>query len=56
MRKGQEVKRVGAVQISTDLSPIERRVGLACKIAKLKTGGIGSGFKHNNVISSKKSK
>ena len=24
----------GGVQISTDLSPIERRVGLACKIAK----------------------
>ena len=38
MRKGQEVKRVGAVQISTDLSPIERRVGLACKIAKLNMG------------------
>ena len=28
------------VQISTNCSPIERRVGLACKIAKLKTGGI----------------
>jgi hypothetical protein len=31
--------RVGAVQISTDRSPIERRVGVACKIAKWKTGG-----------------
>lgn len=28
----------GGVQISTDLSPIERRVGLACKIAKWMTG------------------
>ena len=26
------------MKISTDLSPIERRVGLACKIAKWKTG------------------
>ena len=33
-----DVYRVGAVQISTDLSPIERRVGVACKIAKWKMG------------------
>lgn len=30
--------RVGGVKISTDLAPIERRVGLACKIAKLNMG------------------
>lgn len=31
---------VGGVQISTDLSPIERRVGLACAVAKWMPGGI----------------
>ena len=30
--------RVGGVKISTAPAPIERRVGLACKIAKWKTG------------------
>ena len=36
---------VGAIQISTDPSPIERRVGVACKIAKWMMGGI----KHYNM-------
>ena len=31
---------VGAIQISTDPSPIERRVGVACAVAKLNMGGI----------------
>ena len=30
--------RVGAVRISTGMAPRERRGGLACKIAKWKTG------------------
>ena len=29
---------VGAIQISTDPSPIERRVGVACAVAKLNMG------------------
>ena len=33
-----DVYRVGAVQISTDLSPIERRVGVARTVAKLNMG------------------
>ena len=35
---GIDGAKVGAIQISTDPSPIERRVGLACKIAKLNMG------------------
>lgn len=30
--------KVGGIEISTDLSSIERRVGAACKIAKWMTG------------------
>ena len=29
---------VGGIEISTDLSPIERRVGAACAVAKLNMG------------------
>lgn len=35
-----DVYRVGAVQISTDLSTIERRVGVACAVAKLNMGAV----------------
>ena len=35
---GIDGDKVGGIEISTDLSPIERRVGLACKIAKWMTG------------------
>ena len=31
---------VGGVQISTDLFPIERRVGAACAVAKLNMGAV----------------
>lgn len=34
-----QIHAVGAVQISTDLSSIERRVGFAYKIEKWKQGG-----------------
>ena len=30
--------KVGGIEISTDLSPIERRVGAACAVAKWKMG------------------
>ena len=33
-----EEDEVGAVQIATDLSSIERRVGLVCAVAKLNMG------------------
>ena len=33
-------ERGRGLQISTDLSAIERRVGLACAVAKLNRGGI----------------
>ena len=33
-----EEDEVGGVQIATDLSAIERRVGLACAVAKLNRG------------------
>ena len=31
---------VGGIEISTDLSPIERRVGAACAVAKLNMGAV----------------
>ena len=37
-RYGACEDEVGGVQISTDLSPIERRVGAACAVAKWKMG------------------
>ena len=33
-----EEDEVGAIKISTDLSPIERRVGVACAVAKWNMG------------------
>ena len=35
-----EEDEVGAIKISTDLSPIERRVGAACAVAKLNMGAV----------------
>ena len=35
---GSLARSVGGIEISTDLSPIERRVGLLCAVAKLNMG------------------
>lgn len=43
--------RVGAIQISTDPSPIERRVGLLCAVAKLNMGVYKTYLKNKNVKS-----
>ena len=54
-----EEDEVGGVQIATDLSAIERRVGLACAVAKLNRGdsrkkpppkGSGTIVKHRILI------
>lgn len=37
-RYGACEDEVGGIEISTDLSPIERRVGAACAVAKWKMG------------------
>lgn len=35
---GIDGAKVGGIEISTDLSPIERRVGAACAVAKWNMG------------------
>ena len=41
-RYGACEDEVGGIKISTDLSPIERRVGVACAVAKWNIGGDSS--------------
>ena len=37
---GIDGAKVGGIEISTDLSPIARRVGAACAVAKLNMGAV----------------